>query len=519
MGAPKESVFVRSGLPRLELRRLSRRYPGQTANENVDLSVRPGEIHAVLGENGSGKSTLMRCVYGVEKPDAGTILWNGAEVALRDANHARELGMALVFQHFSLIEALSVMDNVRLYLGTGRLGQLKPASIAQQLERLALELDLPVDPSALVGDLSMGEQQRVEILRCLLLSPQLLMLDEPTSSLTPAETHRLFSALRQLAKRGCSILFVTHRLSEVRELCDVATILRRGRVVSRCNPREKSEDELAELIVGTAASVPMVKRSSTTGVPQLVLESVRTSSSEREEPLARAIDLSVRGGEIIGIAGIAGNGQGRLSDLITGEQKPASGRIWLDAHDVTGWSPRKRRQRGLHVIPAERTYRGAVPSLDLVDNLLLTEYDHYTDRHLGPCAPLNRSAALNDSATVMREQDVRASDPSVAAGKLSGGNLQKFLVGRALRFRPRVLICHNPTWGVDTLAAGSIHRQLMLAREAGVAILLISADLDEIYRLADRIAVIHRGVLSEPRSPERLPRTQLGLLMTGAQAE
>lgn len=503
---------------RLAVRGLSRRYGGMAANNAIELSVQAGEIHAVLGENGSGKSTLLRCIYGVEQPDAGAIIWNGRTLHLSGPAEARAHGIALVFQHFALIDPLSVLDNVLLHLHGTPLARLSASLVKHRLLELARTLEMPIDPDARVESLSVGARQRVEILRCLLLEPELLMLDEPTAALTPSEISQLFQVLRQIAAKGCSILFVTHRLAEVRALCQRATILRNGRVVAACAPADMSESDLAELMVGAAPLAAPLQRSPSRAQVRLTLDAVCASGSRPQACGINNVQLEIRAGEIVGLAGIAGNGQEVLGDLVTGERSVDSGRVLLDGDDVTSAGAWQRRAAGVQVVPAERTRRGALPTLSLTDNLLLTQARSFTPRRAAVWSRLDRARAEAESTRVMQSHDVRAPGPRTPAGHLSGGNLQRFLVGRALLSRPRVLVCHNPTWGVDLRAAAAIHRRLQDAREDGAAILLISADLDEIYHLADRMAVLSRGRLSEVRPLPQYARAEVGLLMAGAAA-
>ena len=502
--------------PRLELVGITRVYPGTIANRQVSLRVAPGEIHAILGENGSGKSTLMRCIYGLERPDEGAILWNGREVTPATAAAGRALGMAMVFQHFSLIEPLSVLDNVTLYLRGTTLAKATDAEVAGRLQALCSTLDMPLDLRARVEDLSVGERQRIEILRCLMLEPSLLMLDEPTAALTPAETEQLFGVLRRIAAEGCSILFVTHRLAEVRALCTRATVLRRGVVAGTCDPSSVDEETLARLLVGELPPALPRERSPPRAEVLLRLDALVARRLPEDAFAPQPLDLAVRAGEIVGIAGVAGNGQSLLADLASGERAAERGQLQLCGEDHTRTGPRERQRAGLQVVPAERTHRGAVAQMALHDNLLLTHTARYTGDAAHGWSRIDHPQLLQDTLAIISRHDVRTPGPEAKASELSGGNLQKFLIGRALLDGPRVIVCQNPTWGVDIAAAAAIHRCLLDARAAGAAILLISADLEEIYGLADRVAVLFRGQLSEALAPDDLPMQQAGLLMAGA---
>ncbi len=510
MGVPDESPHgVR--IPRLELIGITRRYPGVLANDGVDLRIAPGEIRGLLGENGSGKSTLMRCIYGVEQPDAGEILWNGRQIRPMSPRVARALGMAMVFQHFSLIEPLSVMDNVRLYLDGIDGFDRPPAVMRESFLSLAESLDLPVDPLARVDDLSPGERQRVEVLRCLLLKPDLLILDEPTAALTPGEVAQFFKVLRTIADGGCSILFISHKLPEVRALCDQVTVLRRGKVTGHGIASVMSESELAVLLVGEETPVLPPARTPVGSGVLLDLDQLTGATNALDGLQMQPVSLQVRSGEIVGIAGISGNGQEHLNNLISGESAARTGRLSVAGRDMTRYGPARRYAAGLQIVPAERTHQGAIPAMSLADNLLLTNVHRYASRGL----TLDREQLARDVREIIDSFDVRTPHQHASAGALSGGNLQKFLLGRALLDQPRVLICNHPTWGVDLRAAHAIHRRILEARSQGAAILLITEDLDELYLLADRIGALYSGRISPLRPTRELPLQELGLWMTG----
>jgi len=516
MGALDESSHT-TRPPRLELIGVTRRYPGVVANDGIDLRIAPGEIRGVLGENGSGKSTLMRCIYGVEQPDSGAIIWNGRQVVLGSPRVARALGMAMVFQHFSLIEPLTVIDNIRLYLdGLAGLAGVEgydndPARLSASLLSLSAELDLPVDPLARVDDLSPGERQRVEILRCLLLKPDLLILDEPTAALTPGEVAQLFTVLRTIAGTGCSILFISHKLPEVRALCDEVTVLRRGKVSGHGKPAAMSEAELAVLLVGEETPKLPPTRTPVGSKVLLDLDGLSGARSALDDLQMQPVSMQIRSGEIIGIAGISGNGQEQLNNLISGETSARAGRLSIAGRDVTAHGPAQRYAAGLQIVPAERTHAGAIPAMSLADNLLLTNVHRYAS----PLWGLDRKRLASDNREVINTCDVRTPHEHANAGTLSGGNLQKFLLGRALLDQPQVLICNHPTWGVDLRAAHAIHRRILDARSQGAAILLITEDLEEIYLLADRIGALYSGRISPLRQAGELPLHELGLWMTG----
>jgi len=493
---------------RLELIGLTRRYPGCTANDAIDLEVAEGEIHGVLGENGAGKSTLMRCIFGVEQPDEGAIVWQGRQVELPNPDAAKALGIAMVFQHFSLVAPMTVWDNMRLFLPPGRLA---PDALAARMAALGALFDMPVDPAARVAEFGPGERQRVEIMRALLIEPKLLILDEPTAVLGPRESERLFETLRQLAAGGLSIILISHKLAEVRALCDRVTVLRRGRVAGRAEPRDTSVEALARLVVGGTVTAPQ-KRADVAGAAALALAGVGTVAGEGFPQALRSVSLTLRAGEILGVAGVAGSGQHALNAVITGELEAAEGRVVLHGEALSGWPPARRYAQGLQVVAAERLGAGAVGDFSLADNLLLTLTHRYRTRFGG----IRRRRLRAETAALLARFDVRSGEPGLPARRLSGGNLQKFLLGRALLDEPRVLVVNHPTWGVDVQAAARLHDALLAARDAGTAVLLLTEDLDELYALADRIAVLYDGRLSPAVPATELDRETLGLWMTGA---
>ncbi|MFL5304439.1 MAG: ABC transporter ATP-binding protein [Polyangia bacterium] len=473
--------------PRLELTNVSKRFPGVQANDRVSLTVAPGEIHAVLGENGAGKSTLMKIIYGAVRPDAGVMAWNGARVAIHNPRQARALGIAMVFQHFALFETLTVAENV--WLGLDR--KISRAALGAEVERVAGLYGLGLQPARLVSSLSVGERQRLEILRALLTNPQLLILDEPTAVLTPQMAERLFVTLRQLAAGGCSILYISHKLDEVRALCTSCTVLRAGRAVATVDPRQETNHSLSELMLGAAPPAPPVR---TARVGEPVLEVCGLSLPPEQElgmPLA-GIDLQLRSGEIVGVAGVSGNGQAELLAALSGEDRRApAGSVRLFGRDVASDSPRTRRALGLHFVPEERIGRGSVPALPLAANTLLTRREP-----IGAGGWLHRGRARRLAARLIERFGVSARGPDTAAGSLSGGNLQKFIVGREVDAAPKVLIVAQPTWGLDVGAAAQIRRDIAALCDAGGAALIVSEDLEELFELCGDLVVIARGRLS-----------------------
>lgn len=489
---------------------ISKSFGSFAANADIDLKIAPSEIQALLGENGAGKSTLVKIAYGVLAPDAGSILWNGREVRIDSPRAARALGIGMVFQHFSLFEPLTVLENVALGLD-----RPEPArALAERIRRVSKTYGLPLDPNQRVADLSTGERQRIEIVRALLAEPSLLIMDEPTSVLTPQEVQTLFDTLRRIAADGCSILYISHKLEEVRALCSSATVLRRGRVVERLDPRERSAREIAALMVGTELVESVRAAVPSQGPARLEVRGLDLPGQGTHGVALKAIDLAVHGGEIVGIAGIAGNGQAELLAALSGERRsPRPGMILLDGAPVGQLGPTSRRRLGQAYVPEERNGHGAVGPMSLVDNAILGAWQRAA---LAARGWLRHGRARLYAEAVIQAFDVRCGGPGAPAASLSGGNLQKFIMGREIGQDPAVLIVAQPTWGVDAAAAAAIHRALIELAENGAAILLLSQDLDEILTLADRVAVLNEGSLSPALPRDQADRERLGLLMGGA---
>jgi simple sugar transport system ATP-binding protein len=492
---------------RLALTGITKRYGAMLANNGVTLSVAPSEIHALLGENGAGKSTLMKIVYGVVKPDAGEIAWEGEPVVIADPNAARALGVGMVFQHFSLFETLTVAENIALGLGSTQL----MAELVAEIRQVAAQYGLAVEAERHVHSLSVGERQRVEILRCLLQRPKLLILDEPTSVLTPQEADGLFVMLRRLAEEGCSVLYISHKLDEIRALCTAATVLRAGQVVARCDPRLETAESLAEMMMGgalTHTSRPVA----TLGAPCLVVAGLTLASDEPFGTTLRDISLELRAGEILGVAGVAGNGQKELLAALSGERRAAAGAVLLAGQPIGTLGPAERRARGLAFIPEERLGRGAVAEFTLAENAMLTRLDARTAPH-----GLLDLGALNAlAARLIARFGVRCSGILAQGRSLSGGNMQKFIVGREIDAQPKVLLAAHPTWGVDIGAALAIRQALLDLAAGGAGVLVVSEDLDELLEIADRIAVLSGGRLSPPMPVGETSVEGIGLLMGGA---
>jgi len=502
--------------PLLVLRGIVKQFPGCLANDHVDLQIGEGEIHALLGENGAGKSTLVKIIYGVMKPDAGSFTWRGETRTVASPAQARALGIGMVFQHFSLFEALTVSENIALGLSDPK----DRENLGARIVDISTRYGLPLDPTRAVHDLSVGERQRIEIVRCLLQNPKLLIMDEPTSVLTPQEVHKLFATLRRLASEGCSILYISHKLEEIRALCEAATIMRLGKVVAHCIPAEKTARELAELMISAKLKEQNFSHKAiSTAAPRLVLDRLTVRSNQQFGTDLKDISFAVAPGEILGIAGIAGNGQSELMDALSGEIPAGTPRnIMLDGAPIGHEGPRARRRRGCCFLPEERNGHGAVGPMTLAENGFLSAQIFLSNNLRGALDRLgliNRKRTQEFAAQVIKTFDVRTTGPKAEARSLSGGNLQKFLVGREVLQQPGVLMISQPTWGVDAGAAAAIYEALAQLAAAGTAIVLISQDLDEILLLCDRIAVIAAGRLSPPIPVREATIETIGLLMGG----
>ena len=481
-------------VPRLALEGITKRYPSVVANDGIELAIMPGEIHAILGENGAGKSTLMKIIYGVTRPDSGEIRWNGKPVEISSPAEARDLGIGMVFQHFSLFDTLTVTENISL----GLAGRHSMAELQQRIEQKAAQYGLHLEPQRHVHTLSVGECQRVEIVRALLGEPQLLILDEPTSVLTPQAVQSLFQTLRQLASEGCSIVYISHKLDEIRELCQRCTVMRGGKVTGVCDPRLETDASLSRMMIGSEP--PVIQHIDRPAGK--VLLSVRDLSLPRAHPFATPlseVSFNLHEGEILGVAGVSGNGQQELLAALAGEDRrvPREALVFEDSpigHTPASW----RRANGLGFVPEERLGRGAVPDLSLAQNMLLSHQNPQTVRK----GWIQRLVLRNLAGGIIDRFRVKAHGPQAAAGSLSGGNLQKYIIGREVTRRPRVLLVAQPTWGVDVGAAAQIRAELLALRDAGCAVLLISEELDELFEISDRLMVIAKGRVS-PAIPTR----------------
>lgn len=487
---------------RLRLIDVTKRYPGVVAADAVSFDVMPGELIAILGENGAGKSTLVKTIYGVVQPDAGRVEFDGRPVTIDNPAQARALGIAMVFQHFALFDTLTVSENVALGLPSSEY-----AGVRGRLTELASRYGLDVDPDRRLHDLSVGEQQRVEILRSLMSAPRLLILDEPTAVLTPQAIDRLFATLRQLAADGVAVIFISHKLDEIRRLATRCLVMRHGRVVADVDPRVESEATLARLMIG--ADPPSIAAHDTppAGVA-LQVHGLTTRGAERRNWL-HEVSFALRSGEIVGIAGVSGNGQGALMAALSGEWTLRAEAVHLFGQPVGHLGPARRRQLGLRYVPEQRLGHAAVAAMTLADNAVLTVDELHVN------GIVRTAQAAQFAERVIRRYDVRTRGPQARAASLSGGNLQRYIVGREIEAAPKVLLVDQPTWGVDIGAAAAIRNALIALRAQGAAILVVSEDLDELFELCDRLHVIAKGRLSPSVCPREIGVDELGRWMAG----
>ncbi|QFU07732.1 Ribose import ATP-binding protein RbsA [Rhodobacteraceae bacterium THAF1] len=492
----------------LQIDGLTKAYPGVVANDDVSMQIGTGEVHALLGENGAGKSTLVKMIFGLVSPDKGTMHMNGVPYAPSSPDAARAAGVGMVFQHFSLFDALDVAENVAL----GMSDPPPRRELAPRIAQVSRDYGLPLNPSHIVGDLSAGERQRVEIVRCLLGAPRLLIMDEPTSVLTPQEVDLLFATLRQLRAEGTSILYISHKLEEIRALCDTATILRGGKVVERCTPRDETAGRLAELMVGRRLDAPARVGHASEDVA-LRINALSLPPAHAFGTALKEVSLTLHAGEVLGIGGVAGNGQDELLAALAGETLAAKGAITMGGTDLSHAGPEARRRAGLLTAPEERLGHAAAPDLSLTENALLSAA---TRQGLASRGFVNWRKTRAYAERVIERFDVRTPGPSTAARALSGGNLQKYVIGREIAQSPAVLVVNQPTWGVDAAAAAAIRQALMdLARE-GSGVIVISQDLDELMEVSDRFAALTEGRLSAFRPAAGLTVEEIGLMLGGA---
>ncbi len=499
----------------LEVRSITTKFGELIANDSVSLKVAKGEIHALLGENGAGKSTLVKMLYGSLQPDGGQIIWHDKPVEILSPSQARSTGIGMVFQHFSLFDSLTVAENIALSMGS----DTDLGDIGKKAEEVSHEYGLPLHPETIIGDMSVGERQRVEIVRCLLQNPELIILDEPTSVLTPQEADNLFETLARLKSEGRSILYISHRLDEVQKMCDHATILRHGKVVGECTPANETAASLANLMVG--ADVGDVTRTSNSDSDGEILLELNNVNQPAASPFAMElseINLKVRAGEVVGVAGVAGNGQSEFFDVLSGETVSGDhGSVQFNGQDCGSLGITARRKMGAAFVAEERLGHSAVPDLSLSENLILARHGSDADKFLsyGPLGVIRTNVVKTITKRIVEEMDVRKSGEDPDASALSGGNLQKFIMGRELDRKPSILIVNQPTWGVDAGAAQKIRQEVIDLARSGSAVVVISQDLDEIIEISARIPVMSDGRLSEPENADAITREEIGLKMGG----
>ncbi|HST99975.1 MAG TPA: ABC transporter ATP-binding protein [Geodermatophilus sp.] len=496
----------------VELRGITKRFPGVVANKDIELRVRRGEVHAIVGENGAGKSTLMKTLYGEHRPDEGQILIDGRPVSFRSPSDAIAAGIGMVHQHFMLADNFTVLENVILGSEPTRRGRLDRAAARRRIEEISERYDLGLQPDALVEDLGVGDRQRVEIAKVLYRDARILILDEPTAVLVPQEVDELFGNLAELKREGLTVIFISHKLDEVRRVADSITVIRRGTTVGTADPRTTTAKQLAELMVGAELPTPETRESTVRETPVLQMVGV-TVTDGAQRSVVDDVTLTVREGEVVGIAGVEGNGQAELVDAIMGLRPLAAGSVRLGGEDVTAWSTRARRESGVGFIPEDRHRQGMLLDAPLWENRIL---GHQTRPPAVKGPFIDRRGARADTARIMREYDVRAPGPDTLAIALSGGNQQKLIVGREMSAQPRLLVAAHPTRGVDVGAQAVIWELLKDARAEGLGIVLISADLDELIGLSDTLHVMLRGRLVATLDPRRVTPEVLGGHMTGA---
>ena len=498
----------------LEAIKINKQFGSFIANQDIDICIERGEIHALLGENGAGKSTLVKILYGILKPESGTIKINNEEITISSPNVARKNGIGMVFQHFSLFPALTVAENILIALDQ----KIKFKDLILRIKELSTEWELFIDPLKIVSELSVGEQQRVEIIRCLMQNPKLLIMDEPTSVLTPQEIENLFKILKRLASSGCSILYISHKLEEIIELANKVTILKSGKSIATIDAKNTTTKYLAETMVGK--EITTLKKVQSKNLSKDIALEIRNLNKANTSDFGISltnINVTVNYGEILGIAGIAGNGQTELMEILSGETIcDKEDQIFLDGVPIGFEDITKRRKLGIETIPEERTLHATVPNLKINENTFLTYFPKYNQnrRFIGKILN-NPKNSLGESEQIIKENDVRCPEPNPMASQLSGGNLQKFILGRSLANNPKVAIFSQPTWGVDIGAATTIRQKLLNLSQTGKAVILISQDLEEIFQLSDKIAVLNNGNLSEVLSANDISAANVGLLMGG----
>jgi general nucleoside transport system ATP-binding protein len=505
------SSSIATGEPVVTMRSITIRFGEVTANNNVDFELRKGEIHALLGENGAGKTTLMSILYGLYQPQAGDIIVKGHKTSIKSPNDAMTLGIAMVHQHFLLTPPHSVTENIIVGLKESRGVLINMSAAEKKIIQLSEKYGLKIDPKATVGDLAVGEQQRVEIIKALYRDVDILILDEPTSMLTPQEEKALFSTLQSMVSQGLSIIFITHKLHEVMEVSNRVTVLRGGKVVGTVNTSETNETELARMMVGRPVIENIAHKGSSNSPVVMHLKDVSALNNAKVMFL-KELSLELRSGEILGIAGVDGNGQAELAEVIAGLRKVQKGEIIMDGKPITTLSPRKIRESGLAYVPQDRLNTGLILEYSIAENLVLDRW--YFEKYSGRVF-LKHKEIKKFAEKAVSEFEIKTPGINVPVNSLSGGNLQKVLMARELARNPKVLVVHNPTRGLDIGATHYIHEQLIKQRDAGVGVLMISLDLDEILTVADRIAVIYEGKIMAVMDTKDADVDYIGLLMGG----
>ncbi|MGY1805548.1 ABC transporter ATP-binding protein [Blastococcus sp. SYSU D00922] len=522
-GSPPPAARAGQDAYAVELHGITKRFPGVVANRDIELRVRRGEVHAIVGENGAGKSTLMKTLYGEHRPDEGQIVVDGREVSFRSPADAIAAGIGMVHQHFMLADNFTVLENIVLGSEPTKGVRLDRAEARRRIREISDRYALGLDPDELVENLGVGARQRVEIAKVLYRDARILILDEPTAVLVPHEVDELFGNLAELTREGLTVLFISHKLDEVRRVANAITVIRRGTTVGEADPRTTTVKQLAEMMVGSELPSPETRSSTVRDEPVLVLRGLTVHTPEGRAVIDD-VDLTVRAGEVVGIAGVEGNGQAELVDAIMGLRPPVTGSVHLDGgtkgdggtvglEDITTWSTRARREAGLGFIPEDRHRQGILLEAPLWENRIL---GHQTLPPAAKGAFIDRKAARADTERIMKDYDVRAPGPDTLAVALSGGNQQKLIVGREMSSNPRLLIAAHPTRGVDIGAQAAIWELLKDARAEGMGILLISADLDELIGLSDTLQVMLRGRLVATVDPAQVTPEELGGYMTGA---